>query len=251
MTRMAIAFLAIFSLTGTQSAAGEPCDFQSEPEILRHETNSLLQVWTEHARPVLTSHTLPPEPSLHDFRAAVSEPINVNAIVMLEAQLPHVSGGDATNVQMVLDKKASSIDAMNCLEALLLSVQIQRSVERGKPMYSSPTEFFSFVLSRDEQLKIYYYTTYQAGVRGLAIFNKLLDKDISDGWRVIDTIHNHSIFPESDTPYGGVVPSATDIQYFRNAAARFDIPRASITNGFNTIRIPRSDFEKFSIEPYE
>jgi hypothetical protein len=246
------AFLLVFVLSiSPGTAAATQCAFKSKPQVLKENPDALLQVWVEQNRPVLKSHTLPSGPFLREFRSAVRDIIDVDPVNMLQAQLPHVSGGDATNVQMVLNRKAGSIEAMNCLEALLLNMQIEQSAKQGKPLHSSPTEFFSFILARDTELKIYYYTTYQAGVRGLSIFNELLDQDISDGWLLVNNIHNHSIFPESDTRYGGVVPSATDIQYFRNVARQYALIGASITNGFNTIRISQNEFDMFSSEPYE
>lgn len=222
------------------------CRFLSDPNVLKSEESLLLQHWIEAQRDIFSAPVLPPSPPLLEFREAISRSVNTNPTALLANQRSQVSGGDATNIQLVLEQQAGTIRKINCLEALLLDIQIKRSAEKNRHMFSEPTEFLSYILTRGNELKIYYYTTDQAGVRGLAVFDSLLKVDMAAGWTVAGSIHNHTFFPESEHVFGGVVPSMTDIEYFRNAAREFGIPGASITNGFHTLSVSEDEFWKFS-----
>ena len=70
--------------------------------------------------------------------------------------------------------------------------------------------------------------------------------DIQQGWAVASTIHNHNFFPLADGVMGGVVPSATDIQYFRNVRSSMGVTRAVIVNGFHSLDISATDFDRFA-----
>src|SRR5262249_16194320 len=102
------------------------------------------------------------------------------------------------------------------------------------------------VLRRGDSLKIWYYTVDQPGVGGLARLHEPLMADIQQGWVVVTNIHNHNFFPLSEKVLGGVVPSATDIQYLRNVRRSLGVTRAVIINGFHSIDISAADFDRFS-----
>lgn len=126
------------------------CRFRSSPIILRSEPDLLLQYWIEAGNPLLTRSILPDSPILHEFRKRINRLMDTDPVTLLNNQRSQVSGGDAINVDLVLNSEAGTIRRMNCLEALLLSVQAERSVLQGKSMYSNPTEFMSYVLVRDD-----------------------------------------------------------------------------------------------------
>lgn len=232
----------------TDDVTNVSCRFQNNPVVIRSEQDLLLQYWIEAGSPVLAGFTLPDIPSLHEFRKSINRLMDTDPVTLLNNQRSQVSGGDAINVDLVLNGEAGTIRRMNCLEGLLLSVQAERSVSKGKSMYSDPTEFMSYVLARDDTLKIYFYTVDQPGIGGLSVFDELLDRDRAAGWKVSRNIHNHNFFPGSEMVLGGVVPSAADVGYFRNAADRYGLSGASITNGFHTIDLSPDDFRIFSTE---
>src|SRR5688572_28333290 len=57
-----------------------------------------------------------------------------------------------------------------------------------------------------------------------------LMEDVQQGWVVVTNIHNHNFFPLAERVLGGVVPSATDIQYLRNVRRSLGVTRAVIIN---------------------
>lgn len=227
-----------------QDLAG--CQFLSDPVVVQNEPELLFQYWIENNRSSLYEPTLPDVPSLHEFIDQIRRLVDTDPIVLLAEQRLRVSGPDSMNVNLALKGEAGLIRDMNCLEALLLGIQTERSTALGYSMYSNPTEFLSYILKKDDLLKIYFYTVDQPGVRGLSIFNEFLDRDRKDGWKVAINIHNHNFFPDSRAIQGGVVPSAADVHYLRNMVTRFGLQGAAITNGFHSIELTQNDFEKFT-----
>jgi hypothetical protein len=54
-------------------------------------------------------------------------------------------------------------------------------------------------------------------------------------------LHNHNFFPEEEGVLGGVVPSVSDVGYYRIIMAQYGAPLASITNGFHTLDLGVED----------
>jgi len=206
------ALLLAAALLAHARADDDECRFVTAPVVIQQADNRLFQYWQEPRRAVFDAPRLPDDPALLAFRRAISERIDVDHPALLTAQRGYVNGGDAINVDKVLAATVGTVRKMNCLEALLLATQAARTAAKGAPMHRMPTEFMAYVLTRQDDIKIYYYTVDQAGVGGLGIFNEHLDKDIAEGWRVVRNIHNHNFFPDSERIYGGAVPSAADIQ---------------------------------------
>jgi hypothetical protein len=223
----------------------DECIMPSPPHVVREQADMLLQYWLVKDRPQLYQNTLPPSPSLQDFRKRISESMNVEPYALLERQLPYVSGGDAENVRLVLSG-AVPIRPMSCLEALLLATQAERSTNQGRSMHTHPTEFMSYVLQRGDSLKIWYYTVDQPGIGGVARLHEPLMADVQQGWVVVANIHNHNFLPDAERVTGGVVPSATDIQYLRNVRGSLGATRGVIVNGFHAIDISAADFDRFA-----
>jgi hypothetical protein len=231
---------------GNPMARTEDCVMPSAPHVMREQSNILLQYWLVENRPQFYESTLPSSPPLLAFRERINASIDVEPSAVLERQLPYVSGGDAENVRRVL-RSAGSIRTMNCLEALLLATQAERSTSQGRSMYTHPTEFSSYVLRRGNLLKIWHYTVDQPGIRGLVVLHDPLMADVQQGWVVVTHIHNHNFFPDTERVLGGVAPSATDIQYLRNVRGSLGVTRAVIVNGFHSIDIFAADFDRFVV----
>lgn len=233
----------IAALLGACSPAANPCLPLPAPHVVVEEPGRLLQYWLVEDRPSLNEAALPESQSLHEFRERIAAALDVDPRALLERQLPHVTGGDAENVRLVLSGEAGSLRPMSCLEGLLLATQTERSVAQGRSMETHPTEFLSYILKRGNTLKIWYYTVDQAGVGGLATLHEPLDRDLVEGWTVAKNLHNHNFFLQAadGKVLGGMVPSATDIEYLRNMG----IERATITNGFDSIDLAPADLERF------
>lgn len=220
-----------------------PCAFAGPPRVLVDEERAFLQYWVEGDRPVLHSGALPDSPSLHAFRDRVSGIADTDPRALLATQLDQVSGGDAENVRRILEGEVGTIRPITCLEALLLSVQTDRGAARGAPMFEDPTEFLSYVLRRDDTLKVYFYTVDQPGIGGLGNIHQPVRRDVDDGWTLVTNIHNHNFFPGTDRLLGGVAPSATDVQALGNAARTFGLPVAVITNGFDSLELTADELQ--------
>lgn len=242
----ALLLAGVTAASCTPPALADSCDFRSTPRVVVSEEGRLLQYWVEESRPVLRGFTLPESRPLIDFREQISASFDVDPRALLENQLQHTQGADTENVRRALAGDAGTIRSINCLEALLFSAQAERSVDQGTSMFSEPTEFLSYVLAKGDSLRIYFYTVDQPGIRGIGIFNELLERDRADDWSVEVSIHNHNFFPASAALLGGVVPSATDVQAFRGTGEWLDLPSATITNGFHSIEMSRADFDRFS-----
>jgi hypothetical protein len=239
-------FKAVIALQNIEIHDSENCRFLSNPIGVYDEPDRLFQYWIANDRPDFYEEIYPDNPSLKEFLYDVTGLTETDPYVLLTNQRSHVNGPDSLNVELVISGSAGSVRKINCLEALLLGVQTERSAAQGHSMYSRPTEFLSYVLKKDNLLKIYYYTVDQPGIGGLGVFNQPLDDDIADGWELVKNIHNHNFFPESKAILGGVVPSAADVQYLRNMVSRFGLNNAVITNGFHSIDLSRDDFKRFS-----
>lgn len=224
----------------------DSCQFKSNPIILRDQPGSFLQVWVEEYRPVFDEPVLPESESLHQFRDQIRQILDTDPLVILENQRSQVTGGDAVNVDLVLKGDAGTVRKMSCLEGILFSHLTDRSISQGKSMYTDPTEFLSYGLTKGDSLKIYFYTVDQPGIGGLSVFDDLLEQDLNDGWIVTQNLHNHNFFPGTEMVLGGVVPGAGDVGAFRSTARRYGANNATITNGFHSIDMTSDDFLKFS-----
>ena len=151
----------------------------------------------------------------------------------------------ASVVRLALEGAAGAIREVNCLEGLLFAAQSERSLSQGRSMYTHPTEFLSWVLSRGDTLKVWYYTVDQPGVRALSNVNDPVAADVAAGWRVVANVHNHNFFPAEERVLGGVVPSAVDVQALLGARSTLGLLRATITNGFHSIDITAAELDRF------
>jgi hypothetical protein len=240
----AVAFAATPPRYPAPPVAG--CDFRSTPHVIVDEVGTLLQYWIEEDRPALHGTELPASPSLQEFREQIARSYPTDVRILLEHQLPHTSGGDQENVRLVLDGEAGLIRPINCLEALLLSVQTERSVTLERSLYTHPTEFVSYVLERRGLLKIWFYTADLPGIGGISTLHGPLLRDLERGWTLRMNIHNHNFFPADEAVLGGIAPSATDIRFLRSMRESIGLVRASITNGFHSLDLSSSDLERFT-----
>ena len=80
---------------------------------------------------------------------------------------------------------------------------------------------------------------------------KLGLSDVRNGWKVTGNLHNHSFFIDSIYhgdrfhPQGVLAPSANDMRVFLSQKEELGLQNASITNGFYTVDIQSSDFQRF------
>jgi len=117
-------------------------------------------------------------------------------------------------------------------------------------METAPTEFVSYFLEREGRLRVYFATNDSEGVSRMGRLMDEMNKDLHAGWRVTGNLHNHSFFLadlENDKPQGVLAPSGNDMRVLNGNAASIGLPRALITNGFNTLVVGSEDFPVFQI----
>jgi hypothetical protein len=149
--------------------------------------------------------------------------------------------GDSINAQLVHSKSLGRIRAINILEAQLLDYQLNRY-----PLLSHPTEFHGFILLQDSLnlVKVYFAASDQPWPPKPQIILEAIKKDLRQGWTFKYHLHNH-YEPKSNHYFGILAPSITDAQYYMFLSKEFNLEQALITNGFHTVEINRTEFQKF------
>lgn len=228
------------------SAQFSPCKWPDQSRVITSKKNELHQVWEIENKPILYSHLLPNNSSLYSFRSGVRQRIKVlDPFKRFEASKPtSPPGGEAYNPYLAMSKQAGILQPITCLEALLLGEQTAR-----KPMLTEPTEFGAFILKRKVNnkttLKIYYSTNDQPGLRLNRKVTEMITQDKSRGWLLFAHIHNHNFFFDKKDAFASPSPSKTDVQMARRFRDSLQLQQLWVTNGFHTIHIDSSEFNKF------
>ncbi|UTW65478.1 hypothetical protein KFE94_12550 [bacterium SCSIO 12643] len=155
-------------------------------------------------------------------------------------RLKNAVNGDSINALLVHTGKIGSIRDMNFLESCLLNYQVSRF-----PLFSTPTEFHGFILSHKKTgiIRVYFGASDTEWPPQPRIILKELT-ELDHNWKLIYHLHNH--YCKEDGDYVGILaPSLADAQYFKMLKEQFSLEKAIITNGFHTVEIDSSDFEKF------
>ena len=149
--------------------------------------------------------------------------------------------GDKINALLVHTGSLGKIRRINYLESEILNYQSKRF-----PLLSHPTEFHGFILENKDEGKIRVYfgsSDTEWPPKPTVIINEL-EKELNRGWKLIFHLHNH--FCKEEENYIGILaPSLADAQYYKMLKENFNLDKALITNGFHTVEIDSSDFEKF------
>lgn len=234
------------------SLAGE-CMFSSNPTIVSQGEHEFHQFWLVDNDEVFASNKMPSSAALSDYLSIVK--INIpdtspNALLSKQYNDFINSGAptlieEAPNMLLAMNKTAGTFHSINCLEALLLSQQVDRGLSWDNPM-----EFSAFILKNviDTKLKIYYSTNDRPGGKINAQVMDLIQTDISNGWVLLNHLHNHDFnMPVSNeiTLVGGPSPSLTDVQLYRDFYSSLGLNSASVTNGFDTLYINHTEFNIF------
>jgi hypothetical protein len=152
-------------------------------------------------------------------------------------------GYPTANNRLVARNLATWMFAPTCLEKALLAVQHQRV-----SFAAAPTEFIAFVLEKSgtTQLRIWYYSINQNGSGAMTPLTDAMAPDLTRGWRIRYSLHNHPFAADSARWHGIPSPSAGDAQFHQNYSTRVEVPEARITNGFSTVRIPACAYSQLT-----
>ncbi|MFN5308225.1 MAG: hypothetical protein ACK5C0_02070 [Candidatus Kapaibacterium sp.] len=151
--------------------------------------------------------------------------------------------GDSINAQLIHSKTLGKIRPINYLESQLLDYQLSRY-----PLLSHPTEFHGFILSHDSLnlVKVYFAASDQPWPPKPGVILQALKTDLKQGWAFKFHLHNH-YEPKTKNYLGILAPSMTDAQYYMFLSEEYNLEQSLITNGFHTVEIKRSEFQKFRL----
>ena len=150
---------------------------------------------------------------------------------------------DAQKMTSILEGDFGQIFKGGCVENALLDHQVKN--------FGASTEFLAYIFQKKVNGKLQYklrvITQNTVYVGGKPQFQSLVDKDLSDGWQLIIHLHNHPFFLKNSSGdiAGTVVPSGPDINTYIALSKTLNLQEAWVTNGFNTLRLPRYQFHMF------
>jgi len=172
------------------------------------------------------------------FEEAIQKEADENLDIQL---VEGEENGDRINAILVHSGHIGKIKKINYLESQILNYQLERF-----PLFSHPTEFHGFIIQNDSlnKIRVYFGASDTEWPPRPKILVDEVQKELNDGWKMIRHLHNH--YCKADENYIGILaPSLADAQYFKMLKDRFQLDKATITNGFHTVEIDSSDFEKF------
>jgi hypothetical protein len=251
---MNIFLILITSFSFTFSLAAE-CKFSSNPTVIFRKDHELHQFWLEEDQNVFASKKMANSTSLQKYLNEVESKItDTNPILLLEKTYNDFMGSgnaelilETPNMSLILARKAGVLYSANCLESLVLSQQTERGLSWNNPM-----EFSSFILKRSQGsksfLKIYYSTNDRPGGRLNSLVMDLIQKDLIDGWMLLNHLHNHTFntaVSDKIILVGAPSPSLSDVDLYRQIKRSLNLKSASVTNGIDTLYIHDSEFSIF------
>ena len=248
------AIVIVYQLTPA-AGADDDCRLVPSPTIIYQAEHELHQSWTVDDSAVFWSRKSPAAAAYSGFHDEIRKRVpDLDPYSILQRQYQDFirSGNpvflaEAEKIKVVLAKLAENIRSINCLEALLLTIQLER-----QSMIDQPSEFGAFILKNADpahpQIKIYYSTWDRPGGKMDKRVMSLVDADLSGGWILWRHLHNHNFFFHSTVSVmGGTCPSKADVKLYLNLREDHGLRSASITNGFDTIDLSPEDFRKLDL----
>ena len=217
------------------------CQFPSKATVLLKKENSLLQYWDYDQESLLNKTNFQHLDFLNSYQKRIKDKVKDLNQKTLRSRSYHLEkAGDQQNMRAV-EPLLSSIRRISCQEALLLNLQGSRV-----DLIKRPTEFLAFELKKGGSIRLFYVTANTEGVRGLGLIHETIENFINEGWSLEKNIHNHTLNLNNKNYRGTVGPSVSDAFVYQMELKDFGLPKAVITNGFETMEIPSSFFEKLS-----
>jgi hypothetical protein len=151
----------------------------------------------------------------------------------------HLLAQSPTPNNLVVAAHAGWIGPAQCVETALLAEQYARI-----PLDHGSTEFAAFLLRSPDakQLRIYNYTRNADGIGRVGPLTDAVAADMASGWRMTAMLHNHNFHPGQPALNGITAPSGADAQLAQSLAENYGLQAMWITNGVDTVRIPRDAF---------
>lgn len=222
-----------------------------EPVILGVDGNDLFQYW--EIDPNDSTFILTEKSGLGNFKDSLQqilgeerlaklideEKSNNGVLRELKRDLPD---GAIRNYLLSHTREVGEIRPIDHLESQLLNYQSSRF-----PLLSHPTEFLAFILSHDsiQRIRVCYAGGDQPWPPRHHLIYDHMEEAAKDGWYLTNNLHNH-YEPDSADYLGRLGPSMADAQYFKMLRDEHGIPEVLITNGFHTLVMDSTHFNKFA-----
>lgn len=193
------------------------------------------------------------------LRTRLGEPALVQRALLERSQARFAARKDsarreAENSARVLDGSAGTVGPSSCLEWRLFQRQARRF-----PMLEHPTEFHAYILRGQQRVRVYFSGADHVGGKLRPEVTERVAQDIARGFTLVAHVHNHNFMfdrkpgdrmwttPETvDDTGGGVAPSLSDVQAYRNMRESLGLAAAWVTNGLDTGRYTARDFDLLS-----
>jgi len=219
------------------------CRFETDPHIILDKGESILQYWDYETGYFDQRTDFKNLKFLKSYQKKIKSKVNdLDQKALWDRSYDLEKPGDQQNMR-VAKTLHKSIRPINCLEALLLNLQGSRV-----DLVSEPTEFLAFVLKKNEQNRLLYFTSNVNGVRGLGFLHSKIEVFVKKGWALKQNIHNH-ILNLNDQNYRGTIgPSVSDAFVYKIELKDFNLAKAVITNGFDSMEVPSALFKELSTQ---
>lgn len=240
LTLLFLFFTSCSTLGTNQDVSQTSCNLP-QPTIVKIEGDVLFQYWDlDENFQLYHSTDFYPDPQLSTYRSTLQNKYNVDPIALLNSALKYEAPGDKKNIKLILSNP-KKIRKMNCLESKLLTIQNGRV-----DLLDKPTEFVAFLLRKEANRKLFYFTSNIAGIRSLGYIHSQLDGLLKGGWELEYNLHNHNFFISDKKYRGTVAPSLADSWLYQMELKDYGLKKAIITNGFDSVEIDSSLFKKLS-----
>ncbi|MBI3553858.1 MAG: hypothetical protein HY077_15290 [Elusimicrobia bacterium] len=246
MPRGVIAAFLLLVFVCSVGTGTETCSFPGPPTVVLKDEKRLLQYWEVEDSAKWTSGFLPDSAGYWRFVRFVRSRLDVSEVHRYVSAPDLPTTQDKQNSKLMLSGGIGDLRPIDCLEALLFSVQAQRH-----PMETQPTEFLALILRRDDEgkgprLKIWYFTVDQPGIGRPGPITDSAEKDVAAGWKPFLNLHNHNFFFDK-TPIvpGAAWPSANDVQVMKNLSFHgLPLERTAVTDGFITSHLRPDELKR-------
>lgn len=227
------------------------CEFDSRPQVTELSSKKWLYVWEQSYNAKLFESTTPDHtPLLNRYLHEVSQFTFTDPIQLLARQQSIFvkAYGERSGLAFaqLMEGRIGNIAGRRCIDALLLETHLSHQTTT-----IPPTEFIAVTLRKGRMMRFYQvigrgYGAPQLPPEVLAALN--------EGWIFANHLHNHPFYvPRSSNhdiagtliPSGAVEDGGMDIGEYLRWRTELGLQSASITNGFNTLTLDASEFDKF------
>jgi len=217
------------------------CKFKNEPVVIKKQNESLLQYWEFETGSLSDKKDFENLKYFNSYQRRIKNEVKDLKQETLRARsYPLEKPGDQQNMRVV-KPLLSSVRKINCQEALLLDLQGSRV-----DLVKKPTEFLAFEFHKKNKKRLLYYTSNSEGIRALGYIHQFIQTFIDEGWELRVNIHNHILNLNDDNFRGTIGPSVSDAFVYQMELKDFNLPKAIITNGFDSLEIPSNVFSMLS-----